>query len=84
MHTDCCGPPCRRVDLGPVMDPVQLAAQAVDLNLRLMRWRAAPSLDIDALARTKCLLLGRCLPDAQQELAAAAACQAQPPCSASC
>jgi hypothetical protein len=48
----------RVVDLGPVMDPVRLAEQAVDLNLKLMRWRAAPDLDIAKLAATKCLLLG--------------------------
>lgn len=36
-----------------MMDPVQLAQQAVDLNLRLMRWRAAPELDIAVLAGTR-------------------------------
>jgi len=40
------------------MSPTALAEQAVDLNLRLMRWRAAPTLDIPALAATRCLLLG--------------------------
>jgi ubiquitin-like modifier-activating enzyme ATG7 len=40
------------------MSPLQLADQAVDLNLRLMRWRAAPDLDVAALAATRCLLLG--------------------------
>lgn len=48
----------RMVDLGPTMDPRQLASAAVDLNLRLMRWRAAPALDTARLAATKCLLLG--------------------------
>ncbi|KIY95304.1 autophagy-related protein 7 [Monoraphidium neglectum] len=48
----------RRVDVSAMMSPVALADQAVDLNLRLMRWRAAPALDIAALAATKCLLLG--------------------------
>eukprot|EP00195_Chlamydomonas_chlamydogama_P004652 CAMPEP_0202920432 /NCGR_PEP_ID=MMETSP1392-20130828/76854_1 /ASSEMBLY_ACC=CAM_ASM_000868 /TAXON_ID=225041 /ORGANISM="Chlamydomonas chlamydogama, Strain SAG 11-48b" /LENGTH=678 /DNA_ID=CAMNT_0049613927 /DNA_START=212 /DNA_END=2249 /DNA_ORIENTATION=- len=46
------------MDLGPVMSPHQLAEQAVDLNLRLMRWRAAPSLDTARMSGTKCLLLG--------------------------
>ncbi|WIA12692.1 hypothetical protein OEZ85_006333 [Tetradesmus obliquus] len=48
----------RRVDVSPLMSPVQLAEQAVDLNLRLMRWRAAPGLDIAGMAATRCLLLG--------------------------
>jgi len=36
----------------------RLADQAVDLNLKLMRWRILPSLDLDKIAATKCLLLG--------------------------
>lgn len=48
----------RVVDVSPLMSPVQLAEQAVDLNLRLMRWRAVPDLDIAALPTIKCLLLG--------------------------
>jgi ubiquitin-like modifier-activating enzyme ATG7 len=35
-----------------------LAGQAVDLNLKLMRWRILPSLDLDKVKETKCLLLG--------------------------
>eukprot|EP00227_Mantoniella_beaufortii_P021479 CAMPEP_0197588690 /NCGR_PEP_ID=MMETSP1326-20131121/9882_1 /TAXON_ID=1155430 /ORGANISM="Genus nov. species nov., Strain RCC2288" /LENGTH=423 /DNA_ID=CAMNT_0043153545 /DNA_START=20 /DNA_END=1287 /DNA_ORIENTATION=+ len=48
----------RVADLGSSMDPQRLAAQAVDLNLKLMRWRLLPQLDAPALAATKCLLLG--------------------------
>lgn len=48
----------RMMNLGPSMDPRQLAESAVDLNLKLMRWRAAPALDTARLAATKCLLLG--------------------------
>lgn len=48
----------RMMNLGPSMDPRQLAEAAVDLNLKLMRWRAAPALDTARLAATKCLLLG--------------------------
>jgi ubiquitin-like modifier-activating enzyme ATG7 len=44
--------PCL-LNAAPMMDPTALAQQAVDLNLRLMRWRAAPELDIAALARLK-------------------------------
>jgi len=40
------------------MDPAKQAESAADLNLKLMKWRAAPSLDLGRLAATKCLLLG--------------------------
>jgi ubiquitin-like modifier-activating enzyme ATG7 len=50
--------PPRVADLGPSMDPLQLAASAVDLNLQLMRWRAAPTLDLAAVGAARCLLLG--------------------------
>lgn len=30
----------------------------MDLNLRLMRWRAVPSLDVGSLSSQRCLLLG--------------------------
>jgi len=36
----------------------RLAESAADLNLKLMTWRALPSLNIGLLAATKCLLLG--------------------------
>jgi hypothetical protein len=36
----------------------RLADQAVDLNLKLMRWRILPALDLDKVAGTRCLLLG--------------------------
>lgn len=36
----------------------RLAISAADLNLKLMRWRALPSLDLNILSATKCLLLG--------------------------
>ncbi|KAH7907877.1 hypothetical protein BJ138DRAFT_1158950 [Hygrophoropsis aurantiaca] len=48
----------RMADLAPMMDPARLADQAVDLNLKLMRWRIIPSLDLDKVASTRCLLLG--------------------------
>uniref|UniRef100_A0A668APX7 Ubiquitin-like modifier-activating enzyme ATG7 n=1 Tax=Myripristis murdjan TaxID=586833 RepID=A0A668APX7_9TELE len=40
------------------MDPKRLAESSVDLNLKLMRWRLVPSLDLDKVVNTKCLLLG--------------------------
>ncbi|OCF41825.1 E1-like protein-activating enzyme Gsa7p/Apg7p [Kwoniella heveanensis CBS 569] len=55
----------RSADLGPTLDPTRqltkwsrLAAQAVDLNLKLMKWRVMPRLDLEKIGRTKCLLLG--------------------------
>lgn len=48
----------RLADLAPMMDPTKLADQAVDLNLKLMRWRILPSLELDKVASTRCLLLG--------------------------
>jgi ubiquitin-like modifier-activating enzyme ATG7 len=36
----------------------RLADQAVDLNLKLMRWRILPELDLERVAGTRCLLLG--------------------------
>jgi ubiquitin-like modifier-activating enzyme ATG7 len=48
----------RIANLAEYMDPTRLADQAVDLNLRLMKWRLAPNLDLDVIKNTKCLLLG--------------------------
>ena len=48
----------RMVDLAEHMDPSRLADQSVDLNLKLMKWRIAPDLDLDVVKRTRCLLLG--------------------------
>lgn len=48
----------RTVDLAHSMRPESLADQSVDLNLKLMKWRIAPSLDLDKIKNTKCLLLG--------------------------
>lgn len=45
-------------DLGSLINPQQLAEQAVDLNLRLMKWRVAPQLDLEIMKNQKVLLLG--------------------------
>ncbi|SAM85228.1 probable APG7-component of the autophagic system [Ustilago bromivora] len=45
-------------DLGPIMDPRKLADQAVDLNLKLMRWRIMPEIKLETIQSTRCLLLG--------------------------
>lgn len=48
----------RTIDLSAYMDPIKLADSAVDLNLKLMKWRIAPDLDLATISHTKCLLLG--------------------------
>jgi len=48
----------RLMNLKSEMDPLTLLEQSVDLNLKLMRWRALPSLNLDMLRGTSCLLLG--------------------------
>ncbi|XP_026412711.1 ubiquitin-like modifier-activating enzyme atg7 isoform X2 [Papaver somniferum] len=48
----------RRISLAQSMDPTRLAISAADLNLKLMRWRALPSLNLNSLSTIKCLLLG--------------------------
>lgn len=45
-------------DLGSLINPQQLADQAVDLNLKLMKWRIAPDLNLDDIKNQKVLLLG--------------------------
>lgn len=46
------------INLSASMDPTRLAVSAADLNLKLMRWRALPSLEINILSSVNCLLLG--------------------------
>lgn len=48
----------RHVDLSSTLDPKVLASSSVDLNLKLMRWRLLPDLQLDKIRSTKCLLLG--------------------------
>jgi ubiquitin-like modifier-activating enzyme ATG7 len=43
----------RWVNLRPLLDPQHLAIQAADLNLKLMKWRMIPSLDVERLQSTK-------------------------------
>jgi ubiquitin-like modifier-activating enzyme ATG7 len=48
----------RLVNLSTSMDPIHLAETAVGLNLKLMKWRLAPEIDLESLEKTRCLLLG--------------------------
>lgn len=45
-------------DLSLVMDPIQLASASISLNLRLMKWRQVPELNLDLIMAQRCLLLG--------------------------
>nr|CAH7738038.1 unnamed protein product [Callosobruchus chinensis] len=40
------------------LDPSVIAENAVDLNLKLMKWNLLPSVDLEKITKTKCLLLG--------------------------
>ncbi|KAH7255515.1 uncharacterized protein BKA55DRAFT_725791 [Fusarium redolens] len=48
----------QRINVGEYVDPLRLADDAVDMNLKLMKWRVAPNLKLDPIKNTKCLLLG--------------------------
>ncbi|KAL5966105.1 Ubiquitin-like modifier-activating enzyme ATG7 [Taenia solium] len=48
----------RLVNLSSTMDPVKLAESAVDLNLKLMLWRELLNINLNALRKTRCLILG--------------------------
>ena len=48
----------RVADLRGCLDPREQAEQATDLNLKLMRWRLFPALDVERLSATRCVLIG--------------------------
>ncbi|KAG9446091.1 hypothetical protein H6P81_012219 [Aristolochia fimbriata] len=50
------GPMC--ISLAQSMDPIMSAEFSAGLNLKLMRWRTLPSLNLNVLSNCKCLLLG--------------------------
>jgi len=51
-------PAQRKIDLSASMDPNLLASNAVDLNLKLMKWRLQPNIDLEIVKNKKVLLLG--------------------------
>lgn len=48
----------RMMDLSLLIDPLKIAEQSVDLNLKLMKWRVAPDIDLEIIKNTKVLILG--------------------------
>lgn len=48
----------RLIDLSQMLDTKKLSEQAVDLNLKLMKWRIVPELDLDIIKQSRILILG--------------------------
>jgi ubiquitin-like modifier-activating enzyme ATG7 len=46
------------ITLKDQLDPKVIAEEAVDLNLKLMKWRMVPGLNLEIFKQTKVLLLG--------------------------
>ncbi|KAG5877148.1 hypothetical protein JTB14_035918 [Gonioctena quinquepunctata] len=48
----------RLANMKNTLDPTVISENSIDLNLKLMKWNILPSIDLEKLKKTKCLLLG--------------------------
>lgn len=48
----------RMIDLSSYLDPRILARDSSQLNLKLIKWRLVPDLDLNSIFKLKCLLIG--------------------------
>ncbi|CCK70340.1 Atg7p KNAG_0E00720 [Huiozyma naganishii CBS 8797] len=48
----------RFADLSKLIDPLKVSEQSVDLNLKLMKWRIVPDLNLDIVKKSRVLILG--------------------------
>jgi len=48
----------KKINLKDQLDSKKLVENAADLNLKLMKWRMAPQLELDILQNTSCLMVG--------------------------
>lgn len=48
----------RMANMAASMDPVKLAETSADLNIKLMKWRLLPDINLQLMKDSKCLLLG--------------------------